>query len=222
MAIYVNESNTLECPQTKGRHFLQVDDDVLLKATEDTKTAFPEEEYFDVPTEQVQSTLVARHGPLLVVKNVTQEAVVDEIPEESILIPRDGQVLKSLYYFSTSNSYAAAPLVITLRSITTLYMIIIITFYLILTNWLNNRYEFMIKYLKTTLKRKQHLLVIRKVIVAYKIAESVVETTNHLFGSILFINLTVSVLHILHYFVLALDLSDIPTALKTDQLYCTD
>uniref|UniRef100_A0A6P7G3L3 Gustatory and pheromone receptor 39a-like n=1 Tax=Diabrotica virgifera virgifera TaxID=50390 RepID=A0A6P7G3L3_DIAVI len=101
-----------------------------------------------------------------------------------------------------------------LRGIATLYMIIIITFYLILSNWLNNRYEFMIKYLKTTLKRKQHILVIRKVIVAYKIADSVVKTTNRIFGSILFINLTLSVLHILQYFVLALDLSDIPTAQK--------
>nr|APC94332.1 gustatory receptor 2 [Pyrrhalta aenescens] len=120
----------------------------------------------------------------------------------------------SLYYYIFENIFEAFQIILVLRGLVNLYLILITTFYLTLTNWLRNRYTFMHKYLTTTITKPGYFLIVRKVIITFKLAETVVQKTNHLFGSIIFTSLAVCVINILYYFVLALDLTSISTEAK--------
>ncbi|XP_057658185.1 uncharacterized protein LOC130895082 [Diorhabda carinulata] len=121
----------------------------------------------------------------------------------------------SIYYFTFQNSqFDNFFVVLGLRGFCTLYLIFVVTFYLTLTHWLDNRYKFMDKYLKIMVTKPGYYLVVRKMIVTVKLAHNIVEKINYLYGGILFSGLTVCVIKILYYFVLALDLNSIPTEIR--------
>ncbi|CAH1112671.1 unnamed protein product [Psylliodes chrysocephalus] len=98
-----------------------------------------------------------------------------------------------------------------LRSANIVYKILISLYYVLLANWLEYRYKSMAEYLKLVVDKYYKFVVIRKIAVSLKLADSIVKITNNLYGGILFLNFIVSIVQILVNISAALDYSDAGT-----------
>ncbi|CAG9812395.1 unnamed protein product [Phaedon cochleariae] len=127
--------------------------------------------------------------------------------KEFILFFKLGLMYSTFIGINFARYYITSIRIIRVNStISQFYTIIIFTYYISLTNWMKNRYDFLDQYLTNSMSKQQKSVeVIERVMEVYKLADSVVEEFNKLCGGIVSYCICVSVLHLLYYFSFAID-----------------